>query len=172
MATRFPLCNGSVIPLLLMVFSSTAAVDSRPLPVRIPILAPPVTACKAITRAEVIDSLGRSVGEATETIAGAESTCDYATGHGLVTVVIERIAAMPDAAKEITSLQKVVPEASIRNAEGIGTHAFFLDIPGAGTQLHILGEHECLLISILGLGEPADVTAAAERIARKVLPRL
>jgi hypothetical protein len=145
-------------------------VENRPLPAR-PLTAP-ITACGAVTRTEVIDALGRTVGEGSETVAGAESTCDYATQRGLVTVVIERVAAMPEARKEIESLKRVVPEGSVRDAEGIGAPAFFLDIPGAGTQLHILREHECLLISVLGFGEPAEVANAAEKIARKALSRL
>jgi hypothetical protein len=161
-----------VLPLLLLLFSSNAALETRPPVAPSPALAAPVTACGAVTRAEVMDALGRSVGEAAEQIAGAESTCDYATRHGLVTVVIERVAAMPDARKEIESLKAVVPEGSVRDAAGIGARAFFLDIPGAGTQLHILREHECLLISVLGFGEPPDVAAAAEKIARKALSRL
>ncbi len=157
---------------MLLLFSSGAAVESRPPSLRMPALAAPITACEAVTRAEVIDALGRTVGDGSETAAGAESTCDYATRQGLVTVIIERVTAMPEVQQEIDSLKKVVPEGSVRNAKGMGARAFFLDIPGAGTQLHILREHECLLISVLGFGEPADVAGAAERIARKALSRL
>ncbi len=131
----------------------------------------PITACRAITRAEVIDALGRTVNEGAETTAGAESSCDYATAHGLVSLVIERVGGMPDIRNEMDSMKKLVPEASFRMAEGIGPRAFFVDIPGAGTQLHILGEHECLLVSVLGFGEPAEVAAVAEKLARKALSR-
>lgn len=161
-----------MLPLLLLLFSTNAAVETRPPAPLSTALRAPVTACRAVTRTEVTEALGRPVGEAAEQIAGAESTCDYATRHGLVTVVIERVEAMPDARKEIESLKVVVPEGTVREAAGMGARAFFLDIPGAGTQLHILREHECLLISVLGFGEPSDVAAAAEKIARKALSRL
>ena len=58
-------------------------------------------------------------------------------------------------------------------APGFGGTAFFLDIAGAGTQLHIVrGDRNYLLVSVLGFGEAARVSRAAERMARKALGRL
>jgi hypothetical protein len=161
-----------VLPLLLLLLSSHSANTGHTAAQREPSLPATVTACRAITRAEVIEALGRTVNDGSETTAGAESSCDYATAHGLVSLVIERVDGMPNLRTEMDSMKKLVPEASFRTAEGIGARAFFVDIPGAGTQLHILGEHECLLVSVLGFGEPAEVASVAEKIARKALARL
>ena len=61
----------------------------------------------------------------------------------------------------------------MRDAPSFGAQAFFVDVPGAGTQLHVIrGGREHVMVSVLGFGEAAQVSAAAERIARKVLGRL
>jgi hypothetical protein len=55
----------------------------------------------------------------------------------------------------------------------LGGVAFFLDIAGAGTQLHFIrGDRDYLMVSILGFGDAGAVSAAAEEIARAALARL
>ena len=57
-------------------------------------------------------------------------------------------------------------------AGGLGD-AFYFDLPGAGTQLHILdGSSAHLMTSILGFGEAPQVSGAAARIAGRALRRL
>jgi hypothetical protein len=66
-----------------------------------------------------------------------------------------------------------LPGAKAREVQSLGHRAFFLDIPDAGTQLHILhGRGGHLMISVLGFGDATSVSAAAERIARLALKRL
>ena len=60
----------------------------------------------------------------------------------------------------------------MREGPKIGDHAFFLDIAGAGTQLHVIGGRGYLLISVLGFGEGAAVRVAAEKMARAALGRM
>jgi hypothetical protein len=132
-----------------------------------------VTACAAVTRPEVEQALGQSVLEGKEQTAATESTCDYTGVYGQVTVTIQKLPANPDIAAEIESLKQSIPGATVRNAGGLGPRAFFLDIKGAGTQLHVVrGERNYLLVSVLGFGEAAQVSAAAERLARTALDRL
>ncbi len=132
-----------------------------------------LTACAAVTRAEVEEALGQAVGRGREETAGMESSCDYAAGNGQVTVTLQRLAAKLDLPFEMRSLKAVAPEGRVREAAGVGTLAFFLDIPGAGTQLHVLrGEREYLMVSVLGFGEAEHVAAAAEAMARKALGRM
>ena len=48
----------------------------------------------------------------------------------------------------------------------------WLDLPDAGTQVFVIdGEHRYLLVSILGFGDPARVSKAAERLAREAFKR-
>jgi hypothetical protein len=59
----------------------------------------------------------------------------------------------------------------VRLAPELG--GFYLDIAGAGTQLHVIREErEYVMISILGLGDATQVSAAAQRLAKIALGRL
>lgn len=147
--------------------------NAKPAPVPRAVPLKTLTACEAVTKAEVEEALGLAVGNGREETAGPESSCDYAAGNGQVTVTLQRLAAKLDLRYEIKSLRAAVPEGRVREAAGIATRAFFLEIPGAGTQLHVLrGEREYLMISILGFGEAAEVSAASEALARKALGRM
>ena len=153
--------------LLLLLGNTKAAPVERAMPLK------NLSACAAVTRAEVEEALGQAVGKGREEAAGLESSCDYAAGNGQVTVTLQRLAAKLDLPFEMKSLKAAVPEGRVREAAGIATVAFFLDIPGAGTQLHVLrGERDYLMVSVLGFGESAEVAAAAEAMARKALGRM
>ena len=118
-------------------------------------------------------ALGRMVSKGRESADGPQSTCDYAAGTGQVSVAVQRLAARLNMAAEIESLKKAIPEAAVRDAPDLGARAFFLDIPGAGTQLYLIREdRDFVLISILGFGGPAQVSAPAAAMARKALGRL
>lgn len=132
-----------------------------------------VSACAAVTRADVEQALGQRVAEGEEQTDGTASTCDYTGRRGQVTITVQRLTAELDLATEIESLERTIPESSVRYAPGFRGTAFFLDIAGAGTQLHIVrGDRNYLLVSVLGFGEAARVSRAAERMARKALGRL
>lgn len=130
-----------------------------------------LTACAVATRADVEDAVVRSVGEGSEEIDGPSSTCDYAGGRGLVSVVLQRLAAKPDVEREIAAMRKAIPEGIVRAASGF-PGAFYFDIPEAGTQLHVIAGSGHLMVAVLGFGEAPQVSDAAARIARKALRRL
>ena len=146
--------------------------DAGGAPVKQAIPAAPVTACAAVTRTEVEQALQKVVDGGTEATEATESTCEYSGRGGMVTVSIRRLTAKLDWAAEIESLRKAIPEAAVRAVTGIGSRAIFLDIPGAGTQLHAIQGERAIMISVLGFGEAAQVSAAAEGMARKALGRL
>jgi len=136
------------------------------------LLRPLPAACSVAPAADVREALGRPVAKGVESRQGAQSSCDYAAGAGQVTVAIERLAAPLDLRAEIAGLRASIPEGKLRAAAGLGPAAFFLDIPGAGTQLYIIrGDTDFVLISVLGFGEDPQVSAAAEALARKALRR-
>lgn len=152
------------LPLLFAVTSSATA------PAAIP--RPSPAACSLVTNADVQQALGRPVSKGAAHREGAQSTCDYSGGAGQVTVTVERLAAPLDLRAEIATLHAAIPEGALREAPGIPARAFFLDIPGAGTQLYVVrGDTDFVLISVLGFGEAAQVSAAAESLARKALAR-
>lgn len=156
---------------LLLLFAVTAstppAAPSRPAPSKA------LGACTAVTAADLEIALGRRFGRGEEESHGAESTCDYGAGNGQVSITVQRLKAKLDLAAEIKSLQESIPESKVRMLPGLGSVAFFLDIEGAGTQLHVIRDaKDCVMVSILGFGDAAQVSAAAERLARAALGRI
>ena len=130
-------------------------------------------ACSAVTAADLERALGRRFGPGHEESHGGESTCDYGAGNGQVSITIQRLSAKLDIPAEIESLKKSIEDASVRMVSGLGSAAFYLDIAGAGTQLHVVREdRDCVMVSILGFGDAPQVSTAAERIARAALGRI
>ena len=130
-----------------------------------------VGACSAVTAADVERALGRRFVRGNEETRGADSTCDYVSGNGQVSITMQRLRAPVDLELEIASLVKDVEDSSVRLAPEFG--GFFLDIAGAGTQLHaIRGDREYVMISILGFGNAPQVSIAAERLVKIALGRL
>jgi hypothetical protein len=157
----------SILVLLAATSAGTPAPANRPIPHT------PITACGAVTRIEVSQALGMSVGKGEEQTAPLASTCDYAGRSGQVSITVQKLTARLDMDVEIASLRAAIPESKVRWKPGLGTRAFFLDIAGAGTQLHVIrGDQMHVMISVLGFGEAEQVSMAAERLARQALERL
>jgi hypothetical protein len=126
-----------------------------------------------VAAADLERALGRRFGRGHEESHGAESTCDYGAGNGRVSITIQRLNAKVDISAEIENLTKTIPESTVRMLSGIGSVAFFLDVAGAGTQLHTIREdRDYVMVSILGFGDAPAVSAAAERLARAALARI
>ncbi len=131
------------------------------------------SACTAVTKSDVEEALGRFVGLGAPEASASQSTCDYSGDGGQVSVTVGHVAEKLNAVTEIEALKAEFPQAKIRELTGVGARAFFLDLPGAGTQLQVLrGEHDFLMVSVLGFGAAERVSAAAEKMARKALARL
>jgi hypothetical protein len=132
-----------------------------------------VSACAAVTKTDVFQALGVAVEKDRETVEGPASTCDYYRWHGQVSVTVRSFEKKLNLDPEIAALKESFPDSAIREATGLGARAFFLDIPGAGTQLYVIqGDSSFLMVSILGFGEAAQVSPAAEALARKALGRI
>jgi hypothetical protein len=150
-----------------------AAVSGKPAATPSPSPTKAIGACTAVTSRDLERALGRQFGHGQEDTRGSESTCDYGTGNGQVSIVIMRLNEKLDLRAEIASIQRTVENAKVRMAPEFGTTAFFLDIDGAGTQLHVVrGERDYVMVSILGFGEAPTVSAAATRVAKAALGRL
>ncbi len=153
-------------PILFLFAAAAAAIASAAEPFKA------LTACAAVPKLEVESALSRNVGRGVESGAGGESTCDYVGERGQVTITLRRLTTAVDLREEMDSLKSAVPGSAVRDAPAF-ERAFFLDIPGAGTQLYVIsGEREFLLVSILGFGEAPQVAGAAEAMARRALARL
>ena len=130
-------------------------------------------ACSAVTAVDVERALGRPFAGGQEAVHGADSTCDYAAGNGQVSIALQRMTGPVNLTLEIASLKATFEGSSVRMAPEFGAAAFYLDLPGAGTQLHVLREDgEYLMISVLGFGDAAQVSAAARGLAKQALARI
>jgi hypothetical protein len=171
---RAPPCNGGVPALLAILLLSAAS--GTPAASRLPAsraaVAPPVTACRAVTLQNVRQALGRRIAKAGEETGPLESSCDYAAGEARVTVTVQRLEKPLALRSEIAQLLADIPGSKLRNAPDLRAAAFFLDIAGAGTQLHLIRGSDYVMISILGFGEPAGVSPAALSLMRAALARL
>ncbi|MGA3025341.1 MAG: hypothetical protein ABSF98_11255 [Bryobacteraceae bacterium] len=159
----------SLLPLLFLVFShSPSAAPAKPA-----FALRAETACSAATKADVEEALGHSVANGKESRTDAGSVCSYVGAGGEVTVLIQHASAKLDVPEEIRNLKASFPNATMREAPGIGKRAVFLDMPDIGTQLHVIrGDYDYLMISVLGFGDASRVAPAVEKIARKALDRL
>lgn len=166
------LCNRAVTTAL--YFLLFAGVTAPPVPAhRISIQGGARAACAVVTREDVQEALGRAVGAGEEQLGAGESTCDYASGRGQVTITVQRIKAKMDLVREMASLEASIPNARVRETPGLGAPAFSLDIAGAGTQLFVVrGEDVFVMVSVLGFGDAPQVAPAAVRLARKALARI
>ena len=156
---------------IFLLLAASHTVPSQPPQSHLPSTLSP-TACSIVTRADVEDALGRRVDHGKPDVDGPESICDYTAKGGMVSVALQKLSVKPNLAVEAAALKKEIPEAVIRAAPGF-PDGFYLDIPDAGTQLHvIIGGSEHLMVSILGFGDPSRVSAAAAQIARRAMQRL
>jgi hypothetical protein len=157
-------------PLAFLLTAATHAPSPVPVPAS---LFKTQSACTVVTRAEIEAALGRSLSSSVEHKGSGQSTCDYTGGDGEITIALVHSDDKLDPDSQIAELKKLLPKGALRETTGLGSRAYFLDIPNAGAQLHVLrGEHDYLMVSVLGFGGPAEVSEAARRIARKALDRL
>ena len=145
---------------------------SRPVPARSPATPKALTACAAVTHADVEVALGRKIGRGEETNNNGSSTCDYSTAGGQVTITMQRLGASPDLDQEKRSLTAEFPGSTIREARLEGADAFFVDLGADGTLLYaIRGGRDYVMVAILGFGQPAHVSAPALSLAHTALTR-
>ncbi len=156
---------------LSLLLASLAHTSTRPS--KFPVELKTVTACETISAEEVAQAAGVRVGNAQEESDSAGSTCEFASGGGHVTVALRHSPAKLDVDGEIKSIHVSLPHAKLRDVNGIGTRAFFFDMDTAGTQLNVLrGDHDYLLVSMLGFGDAEHVSGAVVKIARLAIGRL
>ncbi len=157
----------------LLVFFSLLSVHASLQPSRFPAAFKTVTACEAVSAAEIGQVVGAAVGSGKEEKDIAGSTCDFVSDGGHVTIALRHSPVKLDLDAEIKSIHEALPHAKLRDVSGIGTRAFFLDMDTAGTQLNVLrGDHDFLLVSVLGFGHAERVSGAVKKIAKLALARL
>jgi hypothetical protein len=150
--------------LLFLLAASTPA----PKPVMKPLAA--IGACDVVTNSEVRAAFKRPFAKG----SGDASSCEYvALDQQVVAIKMQHSIQKLDVAAEMLTLRKAFPEGRMRDAKGFSSPAFFMDLPGIGTQLFVIrGGHDFLLVSVMGIGEPKKVAAGAMHVAKIALERL
>ncbi len=129
-----------------------------------------IAPCEIVTNADVRHAFKRPFAKG----SGDASSCEYAAlDQQVVAIKMQHSIAPLDVRAEMLTLRKAFPEARMRDAKGFSGPAFFLDLPGVGTQLFVIrGGHDFLLVSVMGLGEAKKVAPAAMQVAKIALDRL
>ena len=126
-------------------------------------------ACGAITRAQVEAATGLGFATGVEEYSKTGSTCSYESGPAVVTISTQQLEAELDLKAELRNLTEAIPGSTIREVKGIAERAYAMEIPGAGTQLHVLpAARVYVLISVLGVGDAGRSFDAALRLGRDV----
>jgi hypothetical protein len=162
--------------MILALFLPLAISFSTDVTVRqVPKLAPParvVSVCEVVTKPDVELALGRHLMGGGWTTRSSRERCDYQAEGGQVTIRLEHSSTTLDPKSEFAALKKTFPGSHARELAGMGAPAMLLDLPDAGTQVFVIdGEHRYLLVSILGFGDAAKVSKAAELLARQAFER-
>ena len=154
------------LSLLLLLSSHSPSVSGGTSPLR------PLTACAAVPLADVEEALGHALANGKEQKTENGSVCQYDGNGGQVTILLQHATDKLDIPAEIRNLQATFPDATMREAPGLGKRAVFLDMPDIGTQLHVIrGDYDYVMVSVLGFGDAPHVAPAAEKIARHILIR-
>jgi|GEM_PF-3095791 hypothetical protein len=150
------------------LFLFLAASTPPPKPVSKPLV--PISMCDIVTHSEVQQAFKRPFAKGAED----RTACEYtALDQQVVAIKTQHSNAKIDARAEMLTLRKAFPEGRMRDAKGLPGTAFFLDLPGIGTQLFVIrGDHDFLLVSVMGLGDAKKVAKATAQIAHLALDRL
>jgi hypothetical protein len=96
--------------------------------------------------------------------------CEYLAEGGRITIRSGHSTQPLSAKFEFSALKQAFPDARAREVSSIGAPALVLDLPDSGTQVFALtGEHDYLMVSILGFGDSSHISQTAERLARAAL---
>jgi hypothetical protein len=160
----FDMLSSLVLVLALAATSQTASTPAEK--------SPPasIPTCSTVTRFQIETAIGQHVGQGMEEHSELACTTTYSTDDIAVTISIQHFAKPLDLAAEIESLKTAFPSSRLSEVKGIAEHAFALEIPGAGTQLHVLPDGSAyLLVSVLGLSDADHGFNAAMKIARDLM---
>ena len=130
----------------------------------------PLAPCQIVTHEEVQQAFRRPFAKGSED----SNACEYsALDQQVVAIRMQHSIPKLDVRAEMLTLRKAFPAARMRDAAGFTNPAFFLDLPGIGTQLFVIrGQHDFLLVSVMGLGEAKKVSNGARQVAIRALNRL
>lgn len=128
--------------------------------------------CGAVTRAQIEAATGLLFSNGTAEQSKFSSICSYSSGDVEVEISIQHLTQPLNLPAELERLRTDFPGSELHEVTGIAEHAYALEIPEAGTQLHVLpGDREYFMVSVLGLNAGHHGFDAAAKIAQAVMNR-
>ena len=132
----------------------------------------PRSVCALVTKAEIEQAIGTTIGKGMAGKAGKDDVCAYTNSKGTkVKIVISRSQAKRDLTSLVDKAKKALPNAKVREFPGLGEKALLVEIPKGDTMLSVYRGGDALVVSVNGIGEGAKAHAAVEKIARKAFSR-
>lgn len=168
---RLCLLNEGVITALLLLSTLMTTPDGAPAR-KGPVFVAP-TVCDAVTRQQVEAAFERRVWLSEWKIRSSQDRCDYEIDGGKVTIRMERTPSKLVPSREFEELRKAFPEARAQEFMLGNAPSMLLELPSTGAQVFAIpSSNQYILVSILGFGDSARVSAAARRLTLGALERL
>ena len=159
-------------PLLLLTLwlfggATHAAPQAKPNPT-----AKPPSACAIISKAEIEQAIGTTLGKGVGRQVHEADVCEYSNAKGnKVNIFVSHAQGKRDLSTLVAEAQKSLPEAMIREFPGLGEKALLVTDSRGGTMLSVYRGGDSLVVSVYGMGNRAQARAAVEKIAKKAFSR-
>jgi hypothetical protein len=128
-----------------------------------------VNVCDAVTRRAVEDAVASYTMRARWDLLSRER-CEYLADEGRVTIRYGHSHQALDVKSELAALKKAFPDSKARMVSTVAAPAILLDIRDSGAQVFaVAGDHDYVMVSILGFGESAHISETAQRLARSAM---
>jgi len=156
-----------LMPLLILGGTINAAEQAKPRPA-----AKPPSACALVTKAEISEVIGKTIGDGMPSKDRTMDVCAFTTPKGdTVSIFVTRSPDKRDLSKAVDQAREAMPTAKVREVPGLGDKALLVDLPTRETLLSVYRAGDTLVVSVLEAGDGAKADAAAEKIARKAFKR-
>src|SRR5579872_1869204 len=156
--------------MLSLLFLSLALASTSRVPAPSVSAPSPIPVCGTVTKSQIEAAVGQLLNRETEKYTKLACIRNFSSDDVEVTISVQHLSESLDVSAEIASLKKSFPDSKLWLVDGLAGRAFALDIPGAGTQLHVLpAGNEYLLISVLGLDDAGNGYKAAMQIAHTLM---
>jgi len=133
----------------------------------------PAGVCGLVTKAEIEEAIGTSIGYGVPQMAREADVCTYSDPKGTkVNVLLSRSKKPRDLSKAVEQAKKGVPDATVREIPGLGDKALLVESPAGPTMFSIYHGGDALVVSVYGLQAGPKTEAAAEKIARKAFKHI
>jgi len=160
----------TLVPLILLWTlegTLSAAPQTKPKPA-----AKPLSACAVVTKAEIEQAIGTTLGNGMPHGVREADVCAYENKKGnKVNIFVSRSNDKRDLTTLVEEAKKALPKAKVQEIKGLGDKALLVDDPKGPSMLSIYRRGDALVVSVYGISDRAKADAAVEKIARKAFGR-